>query len=1273
MGDPNVAIVQVEGAEVPALIDTGAQVSLIDSEFCRAIGVTPQPLGDLLKVQGFGGYTVPYEGYVEVTLTIPGMGVEGDVLLLVTPPQPEPQEVPVLLGTIAIDLLLGRVARGTELETAWGRAKVSRDCVKEQEERPNYVRNVKTIELPAHQVTQVPARSAELMQIETDYVFIDPDVSLELPSGVVCLSVRDKINRAKNEVLVCLMNTTDSPVTLPSRCKIGRISAIERETVKVCENRYGGSRRADSLGPVGVSLPEQLNLDGLKGESPENQRRARELLQRYASIFSQHSKDLGHTKKVKHKIELIDPKPFKERYRRIPPQMYEKVRQHLTDMLSMGAISHSRSPWASAIVLVRKKDGELRFCIDLRRLNLQTKKDAYPLPRIEEALDCLLGAQWFTSLDLQSGYWQVELDEASKELTAFTVGPLGFYQCERMPFGLVNAPATFQRLMESCLGDLHLRWCLIYLDDIVVFSKTFDDQLERLDAVLSRLQEAGLKLKPSKCEFFKTEIQYLGHIVSREGISTVPGKVEAVKKWPIPVTVTDVRSFLGFVGYYRKFIPKFGVIAHPLNQLLSGERAKKGSNKVEWSEDCNEAFDRLRAALTQAPILAYADFSLPFHLHTDASMIGLGAALYQEQGGVERVIAYASRSLSDPETRYAVHKLEFLALKWAVTEKFHEYLYGSKFTVHTDNNPLTYVLSTAKLDATGQRWVASLAPYQFDIKYRSGKSNVDADALSRIPWRKEDREGILDPDMVDAIMTGALNTVPAYKLAVYPVLAAVEPPVKSETEMTEEDWARIQQEDPVLGPVYRSLHAGEKTPEVVDDPDYHLLCRQRGSLKLRGAVMYRKCHYAKRNTTVMQLVLPHSFRKKALEGCHDKVGHPGAQRTMSLLLDRFYWPMMQRDCERHVDNCKRCKVFKSLPERAPLGIIECTRPLEIVHTDFLTIEGQGTKVVNVLVMTDHFTRYAQAYLTCSQTAKQTAKIMWEQFITHYGFPESLLSDQGRNFESALIKELCTLAGTKKIRTTPYHPMGNGQCERFNRTLISMLGTLEQKQKTRWKEHVQALTFAYNATQNETTGFSPYYLMFGRNPRLPVDAEFGLPPPTAPPVLTTDYVKGLKERLAWAMRHAEDKAKKQKLRHKKIRDKKQTGVALKKGDRVLVRVVAHKGKHKIQDRWHSEIYKVIGQPYKDIPVYKIELEDGSGKPRVLHRNLLLPIGGLLGGQEDCGQSSGPGRPTERSAENKALTLGAAAISGMNGSSKETGCEILSPSEDQPSASSRGEKY
>ena len=362
-----------------------------------------------------------------------------------------------------------------------------------------------------------------------------------------------------------------------------------------------------------------IDLSGLENWPEHLQKEAKEMLKRNAKVFSKTDMDMGRTSLVKHHIKLTDPVPFKEAYRRIPPQMYDEVKAHIQEMLNLAAIRPSNSLWASAIVLVRKKDSRLRFCIDLRRLNNRTIKDAYSLPKIESILDSLIGAQIFSTLDLKAGYWQVQMAEECKAYTAFTCGPLGFYECDTMPFGATNAPATFQRLMHDCLGDLNMNWCIVYLDDIIILSDAKEEHLKRLEEVFQKLAAAGLKLKPSKCFFFRKEIEYLGHVVSGKGIATNPKKVEAVTKWPTPKTVYDVRSFLGFVGYYRRFIKDFSKIAKPIREVITGleNQSKRTTKKtlIEWTEAADSAFVHLKKLCTSTPILAYPDYQLPFVLH----------------------------------------------------------------------------------------------------------------------------------------------------------------------------------------------------------------------------------------------------------------------------------------------------------------------------------------------------------------------------------------------------------------------------------------------------------------------------------------------------------------------------------------------------------------------------------------------------------------------------------------------------------------------------------
>ena len=802
-------------------------------------------------------------------------------------------------------------------------------------------------------------------------------------------------------------------------------------------------------------------------------------------------------------------------------------------MLNLGAIRPSNSPWASGIVLVRKKDGRLRFCIDLRRLNNRTIKDAYSLLKIESILDSFIGAQIISTLDLKAGYWQVEMAEECKVYRAFACGPLGFYECDTMPFGATNAPATFQRLMHDCLGDLNMNWCIVYLDDIIIFSDTKEEHLKRLEAVFQKLAAAGLKLKPSKCFFFREEIEYLGHVVSGKGVATNPKKVEAVTKCLTPKTVYDVRSFLGFVGYYRRFIKDFSKIAKPNREVITGleNQFKRTAKKtlIEWTEAADSAFVHLKKLCTSTPIFAYWDYQLPFFLLTDSSSEGLGAVLYQKQDGKLRVIAYASRSVSKSESHYPAHKLGFLALKWAVCEKFHEYL----CEVYTDNNPLTYVLTSAKLDACGQRWVAKLANYNFTIKYKCGLSNVEADALSRISWPDilADNEDLdidlecMDTHVVNAVLTGSKS-----KSSLIEPVSCSSKIIPTELNLdssssSEIDWTKEQRADANLSVIIKLIESGQLQKRKLhgkDSPEVKSLLRIRKGLKLVKDILYRKSYSDNSSSkkVLWQLVVPKAHRSRALAGCHDDVGHQGRMRTLSLLRERFFWPGMQTEAMQYLLKCTRCLRRKTPSQVALLQPIHVTQPLELVHMDYLSLELSKWNIENVLVITDHFTRYALAYPSKTQTAQATARILWDNFICHYGFPEKFISDQGRNFESDLIKELCKIAGVQKLHTTPYHPQGNGQWERFNSTLCNMLGTLSEEEKSNWKSYLGCMTHAYNCTKHASTTYSPYYLMFGRHPRLPIDVEFGLPKTNSGDNSSKSrYVQKLRRRLNYAFQKA----------------------------------------------------------------------------------------------------------------------------------------------------------
>ncbi len=472
-------------------------------------------------------------------------------------------------------------------------------------------------------------------------------------------------------------------------------------------------------------------------------------------------------------------------------------------------------------------------------------------------------------MDLKSGYYQIEMEECDKPKTAF-VFPLGFYEFNRMPQGITNAPSTFQRLMERCMGSLNLKEVLVFLDDVIVFSSTIEEHETRLLHVLQQLREYGLKLSPSKCRFFQSSVHHLGHIVSSQGVETDPEKVHALHTWTRPNTRSELKSFLGFAGYCRRFVKDYSRIAKPLNDLTGGHPPCRKGRKVtpssvgylntkepfadRWTPACQEAFQTVIDKLTSAPVLGYANPKIPYFLHTDTSTSGLGAALYQEQDGELRVIAYASRGLSPSEKRYPAHKLEFLVLKWSVVEKFHDYLYGNVFLA--DNNPLTYILKSVKPDAASYRWLAALSTFDFNIKYRAGKSNQDADGLSRRPHDDlppddaflEGRERmkhfashhlssssdqILPPDTVTALCSRHLlgeddDNLPSVTLVESLALHADAVPdtywgmealgSSIIPTFSEADLQHHQRSDPVIGKVINLLESGNETnPTPIPD------------------------------------------------------------------------------------------------------------------------------------------------------------------------------------------------------------------------------------------------------------------------------------------------------------------------------------------------------------------------------------------------------------------------------------------------------------------------
>lgn len=1235
VGEANECDLKVNEVSCVGLIDSGSMVSTMSVSFWKdhLPDQTLQSLDDLLTISNASGGQMPYLGYVEVTVAIPGTEQESYPVLVV-PDTPYNVRVPLLIGTNVLkrvrksleDAHGVRFLQKTQLPSAVVCGMHAVSLAERQLERSegifSQVHLLGNVDLRPGEVRQVAGRVNISIPIAQQAATVHPlgtymDGNVTVSPSVLVVDNQTRVVRFE----VC--NHTSQPVTLPRKTVLGQLMQVSVVDVGTVE----------TVIPDDQEIMKNFSLDHLNSTISK---RLQDFLLERQNDFSRHDLDLGCTALRRHHMQMKDPTAWKERARRVPPSMYSEVKEHLQHMLDLGVIRPSSSPYSSNVVLVRKSNGELRFCIDLRRINQNTVSDSFYLPRIDETLDALAGATIFSTLDLKSGYWQVEMDEESKKYTSFTVGPLGLFECNRMPFGLKNAPATFQRLMQEVLGDLHLNGVVVYLDDIVIYSRSIEEHFDLLKEVFRRLSKAGLKLNAKKCHFFHDHIKVLGHVVSADGISCDESKLAAVRDWPIPGNIKELQKFLGFTGYYRRFIKDYALVARPLTHLLRGSNPRNIVSKKKkkpqptvtwvWEEEQQEAFQELIRRVTSPPVLCYPDFTKPFQVRVDASKLGLGAVLCQQQEtGQFRVVGYGSRALKASEENYSTHKMEFLALYWAVTKQFHHYLYGAeKFEVTTDHNPLAYLQSTAKLDAVGHRWMADLGAYNFSIKYKSGVTNVDADALSRKPSHNIETEKY-SQEQVKTIMSPAYAVADCMALQLDPDAAKALDDIKVSTGV---DWEDLQSKDPVLKEVIRYVESGtppSREQRAQMSAKKLKVFRDWKKLSLRDGILYRQRQSAEGAQT-FQLVLPDTMKETVCRMLHNDMGHLGQDRTIALCADRFYWPGYTTDIAKWIGECRQCVCAKApvIPHCAPLESIITTQPLELVTLDYLGLEPCRGKVENVLVITDHFTKYAVAVPTKNQTAKTTARVFFDNFVVNYGLPARLHSDQGRNFESQLLKELLQVCGIRKSRTTPYHPQGNGCTERFNRTLISMLRTLEDEQKKNWKLYIPQLVHAYNCTLHHTTGKSPYLLMFGRQPRIAVDVLLDSHNPATENRTYTDYVTELKQRLHHTYGLVTEAMKKCAAKSKGRYDTRVRGAVPEVGDQVLVKLVGLIGKHKLANKWESETYTVIERPGDGMPVYVVQRSTGTGPKRTLHRNMLLPLALPL---VDHGQMSASASPPE----------------------------------------------
>lgn len=870
----------------------------------------------------------------------------------------------------------------------------------------------RTVMMPPHSGKFVPATVS----------IPDSDVLVEGNIGDLLIP-RSLCRKTSNIINVWVVNLGHKPVKLRNGSFLSVVTPIsEFPQVAAADLQEDCTQLTDDNEPPG-QLPALNHLSSLQSDA------LLALLQSHQSLFDGKKSEVGVVPGIYHSIPTGDAQPIMTRQWRLPQISKQIIREECEKMLDSGVIEPSTSPWLSPIVLVKKRDGSHRFCVDFRRINAVTTSDSYPLPRMEELIDTLGKSKIFTVLDARSAYWSIELTPSDRPKTAFSDGA-ALWQFRRMPYGLKTAGATYQRMINFILSPTLGKHTLAYLDDVVIHSLDFNTHMSDLAETLALLKGAGFKLNVDKCSFAMDSIKLLGFVVSAEGVAPDPAKVKAINEMQTPRSVKEVRSFLGASGFFRRNIEGYATIAAPLTSLT------RKDSKFEWTNIHQQAFEKLKEALVSAPVLRRPDFDLPFEIHSDASGVAVGACLIQKVDGIPHAVAYFSRKLRGPEIRYSATDAEALAVVEAI-RAFNAYVYGRPFEVYTDHRPLTFIFKRPTKSARMSRWSHEIASYDCKIVYKQGAIHAVPDLLSRAV-------AAIDLTNVDPL---------AFRV--------------------------LQLEDPICRSLIEFLEGKglprARIPASLDD------------FELKDGVLYHVRDIP--SGLVSQLVLPPKVRNAAMKIVHSSstAAHPGVYRTYKRLQDYYWFPNALQFCRKYVQSCATCQRRKGVARgRAPLAATPlATQPFERVSVDLIELPPARNGDKYILSIIDELTRFVQLVPLADKEAHTVADALIAHYVTLFGPPQTLISDNGGEFTGEYFREVCNLMGIKTRYTTPYNPSSNGLVERCNRVIKDCLSSLCENDPQSWSSRVEYVRLAINSAFHRSVCNQPLYLLTGRECTFPI--------------------------------------------------------------------------------------------------------------------------------------------------------------------------------------------
>ena len=1162
---------------ITLLLDTGAQRSFISQHFFdRHLSHHIEKKKNFIRMYGVGGNELATTGEVQIDVQIGEEIIRQNFILADIKEQ----------GILGFDFCQNHQAewRWKEKEITLNTSHYNRLITDSKISRISLRDNV---DIPARSEIIVSGILSHASEVHTTgMVEAQQSFSERYNVGVAAIVTE----KQENSVPLRLMNVTEEIIHIRKNTPVAQFipaEVVERES---CRRTHDQET---------VETPEDF-LKKFEGQldvlDEQEKKQFQNLLLEYRGQFIQPGFPLGQTNLVKHEIHTGSHAPIKQRPRREPIGMQGVVQEELNKMLEKKIVEPSTSAWGSPIVLVRKKDNSVRFCIDYRKLNDITTKDAYPLPRIEDNLDALQGSKLFTTLDLASGYWQVQMAEEDKPKTAFST-KYGLYQFNVMPFGLCNAPGTFERLMETVLRGMQWERAVLYLDDIIIFSRDVQEHMERLKEIFQRLKTANLTLKPTKCKFFQKQVEFLGHVVDEEGIHTDPKKVEAVSKWETPTRVKDVRSFLGLTGYYRRFIRDYGKIAKPLHCLTEKEQG------FHWTEETQKSFDDLKRALTSSPVLGYPSRRTEdlFILDTDASNCHIGGVLSQLQDGKETVIAYGSKVLSSAERNYCVTRRELLAVVHFCTQ-FKHYLIGRKFDLRTDHGALTWLFQFKQPEGQIARWLELLSQFQMNIIHRPGRIHSNGDGLSRKPCTLECPTCKKGEKLIQDIR-----------------VCQEKKKCNHRGRTARKRLRRIKQNDPMKwlkeaqqkDVDLQEISSWKQRPEWVEVKEKNRNIKTYWSRwdQLRFEDGLWQFQWKRGEKVEWKWIVPSHETQQILEDYHsDKLaGHFSFTKTIDAIYrSPYYIPMLRRKLSKFLKQCDICERTKPSTRNAKAPMKKCAsdRPMQRIAIDVLGPLPETTKGNKfIIVVADYFTKWTEAYPVPNHQAETIAHTIVTEFFNRFGLPETIHTDQGRDFESRLFQEMCVILEIQKTRTTPWHPQSDGMVERFNRTIETLLRQCVDTNQKNWDEKLSFCCAAYRSALHSTTLFTPNKLMMGRDVPMPSHLQSPLPEKWE---TINEYNDKLIENMHTAHELTRQNTKKSVHQYKEQYNKKTWQQDIQVGTWVWLNNFTRRNgiSPKLQVKWELEPYvvkKFCSEVVVEIQKYR------SSKRRVVHLNKIKRVG------------------------------------------------------------------